>query len=1099
MPSKRRRTSPVSVVAQQVTPPDQEQRLRILNDLDTNMLVEAAAGTGKTTSMVQRMVALIREGKSQIETIAAVTFTRKAASELRARFQSALESAVRDASGADGERLNHALQHVQRCFIGTIHAFCGRLLRERPVEAGVDPEFQELEEDVDARLRETAWIDFTTQLFADEDPVLDELAGVGLDVDRLKDAFLHHVEYPDVTEWPSDATPFECAQLRDETEGYLRHIRDLVPTLPASRGNDKLMDLYEFIDRRARRLDLSSVAGLMDLVMECRCVAVTQKCWPQGARQGREERDRWKEYVTSIAEPAQRSWLALRYGIVLKVLQRAAAVYDRLRTDASGLNFQDLLMRAARLLQSSPAIRRYFRGRFTHLLIDEFQDTDPIQAEVMLLLTADDPTQNDWRLCRPISGSLFVVGDPKQSIYRFRRADIVTFNKVREIIEATGGEVVPLTANFRSLKSLVSWVNQRFEAAFPAEATRYAPQCRSMDVGWSVEEEGDLSGPRMLPVPGELSKKEDAIPYDAEFIARTIRWALDTGLRVPRKPSEVDRGVGEQVRPEDFMIVTRKKTHLDVYARHLQELGIPHQVTGGAALSAVREVDLLCRCLEAITDVENPVPLVAVLRSELFGFSDRILYTFRKAGGRFNIRYPLPDELDELARQQFAPVWERLLEYRRCLSRMPTVVVAERIAAELGLFASAAAGAGGNVQAGTLAKALETMRRSQAELTSPADLVGHLRELIDEKGKSDAVPASPHERSAVRVMNLHQAKGLEAPIVFLADPSGKYEWPPKFFIDRSGDLARGHLQLSEKISEYRSVPIAQPFDWSTLASEESQFQQAEEERLMYVAATRAGSLLVVSQLGNARSNVSYNPWGFFAEQLADCEQLPNPGPQSAPEVKREWISQDDIQAAEAAVTEARMRALAPSYATAAAKALSLRGAEAVPGRSRAQGEAGTEWGTVIHALLETVALQPDANLEALAESLLYEVGADPGYAPAAVRTVQSVTKSEIWQRAMNSEERLVEVPFEYRAAPGSMDSELPLVVRGVIDLAFREPQGWVIVDYKTDASAKEETAPLVRHYRPQVELYTRIWESVTERPVAENGLYFVAANSYVRL
>ena len=159
----------------------------------------------------------------------------------------------------------------------------------------------------------------------------------------------------------------------------------------------------------------------------------------------------------------------------MKAVRPAVEIYDRLRRDAALLNFQDLLLAAARLLRENPVIRTYFRKRFTHLLIDEFQDTDPIQAEVMMLLVADDVTISDWRRCRPVSGSLFVVGDPKQSIYRFRRADIVTYNEVKRIIQETGGEVVSLTANFRATAPLVDWVNTTFSARFPDAPTEVAP------------------------------------------------------------------------------------------------------------------------------------------------------------------------------------------------------------------------------------------------------------------------------------------------------------------------------------------------------------------------------------------------------------------------------------------------------------------------------------------------------------------------------------------------------------------------------------------------------------------------------------------------
>ena len=185
-------------------PPDHRERLLILSDLDATMLVEAAAGTGKTTILIGRMVALLAEGKSAIETMAAVTFTRKAATELRARFQLELERAFRQSGGRRRERLAAALSGIDRCFIGTIHSFCGRLLRERPVEAGVDVMFGEMDETEDRLLRQTAWNSYVARLYAEDNPILQELEDVGVEIGRLRGAFMKLADYPDVEEWPAE-------------------------------------------------------------------------------------------------------------------------------------------------------------------------------------------------------------------------------------------------------------------------------------------------------------------------------------------------------------------------------------------------------------------------------------------------------------------------------------------------------------------------------------------------------------------------------------------------------------------------------------------------------------------------------------------------------------------------------------------------------------------------------------------------------------------------------------------------------------------------------------------------------------------------------
>jgi len=625
------------------------------------MLVEAAAGTGKTTSMVGRMVALLREGRCHTDTLAAVTFTRKAAAELRARFQVELERAAREAAGVPGQRLADAVSHIERCFIGTIHSFCARLLRERPIEAGVPLNFREMEPDEDMRLREQAWADFVAQLFAGGDQVVGELADLGLELDQLFEPFLAYAEYPDVEEWPAPNVELgDLAPVIKLLEEYCEHIEQLARTFPVNRGNDKLMTTYERVARAARQHNLYDPSQLMEVLELCKSgVSVVQKEWPGGKTQAKAERERWQTFATLHAEPLVQRWLEKRYATVIPVIKAATRAYDELRAASGRLNYQDLLLRAAALLRDKPAIRRYFRARFTHLLVDEFQDTDPVQAQVIMFLTAQDPTQTDWRKCRPVPGSLFVVGDPKQSIFRFRRADIVTYNQVKGVIQNSGGAIVPLTANFRTVASLVEWVNQVFSAKFPPEATDFSPSNCPLEVGREDGAAGELTGVKVIHVPGGFSEQDETIEYDSDFVARYIRHALDAGLTVPRTPKELQSGMSTGVQAGDFLIITRQKKHLARYARKLQELGIPQQVSGGSALNEVSELPLLASCLRALVEPENPVALVAVLRGDLFGFSDADLYAFKRAGGRFSFRATIPDSLEAQFIQRFRDAFQR--------------------------------------------------------------------------------------------------------------------------------------------------------------------------------------------------------------------------------------------------------------------------------------------------------------------------------------------------------------------------------------------------------------------------------------------------------
>jgi ATP-dependent helicase/nuclease subunit A len=250
--------------------PDRNQRLVIASELDRNMLVEAAAGTGKTSSMVSRMVALLAGGKCTAGTMAAVTFTRKAAAELRSRFQIALEKAVGEASGEAKELLANALEHVEGCFIGTIHSFCARLLRERPVEAGVNLAFEELEEQEDRRLREEAWDDFAGRLFVeDRDSLLADLETLGLRLSEIKDSFLRFADYPDIEEWPVPGPEFSLPPLEPVIRAlrdYAEHMSSIAQSLPMETGPNRIGYQYERIRRMVRHANLEDPPALVEIL-----------------------------------------------------------------------------------------------------------------------------------------------------------------------------------------------------------------------------------------------------------------------------------------------------------------------------------------------------------------------------------------------------------------------------------------------------------------------------------------------------------------------------------------------------------------------------------------------------------------------------------------------------------------------------------------------------------------------------------------------------------------------------------------------------------------------------------------------------------------
>ncbi|MEI6239633.1 MAG: UvrD-helicase domain-containing protein, partial [Planctomycetia bacterium] len=1103
-----------------VPPPDEPVRQRIRADLGTTLLVEAAAGTGKTTCMVDRMLALVRTGAARPEGIVAVTFTKKAAGELRRRFREKLQRAALEASDpVEQARLMAALERVDSMVIGTIHSFAGRLLRERPLEAGVDPGFRELDDSADRLLRRQAWREFVSAAPTDHPQLLADLDAVGLRLGDLSRLFAERfATYGDVEDWPAPATPPpDVTAVVAAVEAFAARIEAEVFPGPAERGTDELMNSLEQFARMVRRCDTSSVVAVMDLLQELdRTPKVTQMAWPGAGDDAKERKAAqkaaalgwqaaWEQLRDMVARPALWQWRAHRYPVAIAALQKALAVYDRLRAERGGLSFQDLLCKAARLLVGQPDVRRSFRARYTHLLVDEFQDTDPVQAEMLLLLTATDPDERDWRKCVPAPGSLFVVGDPKQSLYRFRRADIVTYTAVRDII-AANGDVLALTTNFRSRGDLVSWANDVFTSQFPPQATVESPSFTPSTSGRREApptggEQGWLTGIRTLRFVRGGTAGDLWAEQEAREIASFIRRAIDAGMAVPRTLDEAARGLTTACRPGDFLLVARERKHLGIYAAALHAVGLPVDVTGTLGEDHAEPLRELRTCLAALADPDDPVALLALVRGVVFGFSDAELFAYKMAGGRFTGGIDVPAGLDAALAARFAAARDAVIRWRAWLRQLPVAATVERIIDDAGLFLIAAvadgeAGPRGRAVAGLVLKYVERLRTDRAEVVSIHDCLDLLDDMVDgaTRAEFDPLTIDAPSTDCVRVMNLHKAKGLEAPVVFLVDFQKRKVGDdvtdgPFLHVDRTHARTTGRLAVTRAVGWSQRI-VAAPPGWEDHCRRERAFEQAEQIRLDYVAATRPGSCLIVSLFEKCEKGKKDEPDTFTAEgawerfggflvSAADLPTLtagvasPAPLPAAIP------------PAALAAAIRTRIAAcVQPTFARIAPRELLTEPAEGI----RFTGDGlGEPWGRAIHRLLELAAHDPDLDLRAAAATVLSGEAVSLVHLGRAVETVQEVFASAVWQRAQASPARFVEVPFAVQVRAEDLPEKvrklagdgapLPTVVRGVIDLVFAEaaPGAWTVVDWKTDAVTKASEKLLEDHYRPQVELYAECW------------------------
>jgi ATP-dependent helicase/nuclease subunit A len=1102
---------------------DQESRRVIREELESNLLVEAGAGSGKTQMLAERMAAGIASGAYQVEHMAAVTFTRKAASELRGRFHLALENRLRELQQIPNPEsrtseialLNSALANLERFFAGTIHSFCARLLRERPVESGVSPGFTELDEVQDEELRNRTWREFISSTRAAGDPDMLALLDTGVRPKDLDSAFAticlnEDVEFPPGEGASPDPKPAWKA-LQNFWSKFERELPGPIDPKTTCKLQKAALGHQQQLRVAKKRLDrpavIAALLGEWDRESE-----IILRWWATNRR----EQYRIRDIVTALhadfhaatVEPYLQQWRQYIYRLSVTLLTRAREYAAAERRRRNSLNYGDLLNLTARVLRENGQARAALQRKYQHLFVDEFQDTDPIQAEIVFLLAADEPVASvssrtdsasamrtgavaaptnaipkshftrprpnpgtrtdtpDWRSIPVRPGALFVVGDPKQSIYRFRRADIEIYNTVRERFSNPAvGRVVPLTTNFRSVRALCEWANAVFEKTFPAEPTRHSPRFAPLDP--NPERKAASSGGVFTLTYGFNAKE---LPdEDAAQIARYIRSEVDAGRR----------------KYSDFLILTRKKKDRIVpYAAALEALNIPLEVSGAGAFGESAEVQALTVLLRVLADPQDSLPLVAVLRGPLFGMSDPELFEFRQADGWFSIFYePKASPVAQALRKghdAVANALASLRQYYRWTRTLPAGAALDRILEHTGYLALAATTPGG-VEAGDLLHAVDRVRQVVEDGGSLDDAADALETDSEFTNEVESLPLEPGRSDVVRLMNLHKAKGLEATVVFLADPAGGVKPRADVHIERRGDKALGWFKVEKKYENgYRATLLGQHTDWEQHEEAEEPFLLAEASRLLYVAATRAREMLVVSRQAAPSGTQA---WGILNGALGDAKELRVPAKVDVPPLQPLNCSRESQAEANAARVAADSRVNQPSWSitsvTAEAKHVArMSSVETVgdddPTRVVAQNtsshraDAGLAWGTLIHGLLEHAMRHASASREDLRRLAMWLTVEQPKLRLViddAIDTIERVAHADFWRNAkanVHSEE----TPFAFAAQRA--------LTMGVIDLIHKGQSGWRIIDYKTDADGGAAKSPV---YEMQTARYREALEA----------------------
>jgi ATP-dependent helicase/nuclease subunit A len=1047
-----------------IVPADQAQRARILTDLQTNLLVEAGAGSGKTTMLVGRIAALVKSGV-RFEHIAAITFTRKAAAELRQRTQLALEEALRQAreNGDDIAAVYEtALAEMDRGFIGTIHAFCARLLRESPLEAGLDPAFQEVTEADWDQLVRSYWHEWLREARLRRERLLTAIDEMGVDPRELFDAFLTLVRYPDVTFQAQHVPAPDVTECRERLQSLVTRGWKLMRREAPPVGWDSLALFIRRLRFSKRTQDWSVPADFCNAINELPAeLKATFKWWDAETADVKAFLQEFRSWLENHGRPVVRKWREHRYAPILEVVKAARAEFARRRRTTGQLGFEDLLQLSANLLRRSPSSRVRLGTRFRHLLVDEFQDTDPIQAEVCFLLASEPKEGTDWREVRPRDGALFVVGDPKQSIYRFRRADLQTYELVKTRMRELGA-VLQLTQNFRSNDAIRDFVNAHFSRAFPPADDGVQAPFAQMITGAPAPAG---AGVRSYTVEWKASAYEPILRQDSTRVASWIARLIDSG----------------EAKPEDFLVLTYKREHIVRYGRALAERNVPIEVTGAPHLQEAELAELIVT-LEAIADPQNEVRVASALIGLFAGCTQGDLYAWRQRGGRF--------VMDNEPPAVESPVQLGLLQlyhwYTRSL-QVPVDVLIDEILVESGLLAFAASEPMGDARAGILLHLAEVLRARNAAGAAASgaatlrDALELLRELLASREGADA-SLRPGRRDVVRIMNLHKAKGLEARFVILAAPTPRSEFTPGAVISREGDDALGWLLVRHRKRNSEKI-IAQPPRWAELEAREIRFEQAEDDRLLYVAATRAKELLLVARCHKENDRGEPQPdksaWGPLAPTLEEYAEPMELAPADPPGREKLHVASAELDERVAAARERvsvakRITYERTSHALVARsdsdKARERR--EEIPRHVR-RAESGRAWGSALHRALEARGrgrtgerLRNYVAAIVLDEEIKREGGLPDDAVDRILRKVEEITAGTEWRELMAGGGM-----FELGVMSVVSDDGTARVTEGVIDAAAQRDGAWTLYDWKTDRAGDEVWEQLVPKYEQQVAGY----------------------------
>jgi ATP-dependent helicase/nuclease subunit A len=1047
-----------------------DEQLVAIERRDGDLLLDASAGSGKTSVLVERFARSVLEDGIDVGAILTITFTEKAAAEMRDRIRQRLRELDPRPPSDDAARAAIAA-HPPGAFISTIHGFCARVLRAHALAAGLDPAFVVLDAPDAEQIADAAFDDALEELARQAPRAIDLIAGYG--AGGLRTAITQiHGELRSRGErrprLPALPAPPDLGPLRDELSRAGAAALGELGAL--NEAGAKVLQAIERLER------LSEVIAVEDP-------------WPgdlwgvalpggNGAALSTDTCVRYTEALAAFRGAVEHRRAARAHELLDRLLALFGDRYASAKRELSGLDFEDLELECRELLRSDTALRERYRARFQRIMVDELQDTNRVQLELIELIASEN---------------LFTVGDAQQSIYGFRHADVELFERLGEQLAAVGARAT-LDINFRSRPEILSVINGVFEA----ELGDHFRPLRAGRTDAPVAE-----GPLV-----ELLVADKGADWTMEGLGAPWRVAEARALA-----ARVGRLLADGTAARDVVVLTRATTDLRVYERALEDRGVPTYLIGGRGYWAHPQVIDIAGYLAALANPRAEEALYTVLASPLVGVSadplvvlaatarDRSLdpwSVLRDPDGAF-------DGLDPSDRARLAHFADWFAGERLAAARAGIEELIDRVLERTGYDLAVLRMPGGPRRLANVRKLMRLAREHEA--AHGPDLRGFLDLVARRAGgafgggsgpgeaRESEAPVEGEALDAVRLMTIHRAKGLEFDVVCVADLGRGPRWRAQLM--RIGRDGRFGMRLAEPGTGRRESAL----DYKALGDERFEAEAQEERRLFYVAMTRARERLILSGAarleawpaleGNGGGGGPIAWIGPAIERLDDGEvEVTFVRPEDVPAAVPRVPAATSAPAADVAAAAAPPEVPAPpvaalSYSSLASyarcgyrfyaervlrlPALAGEGARAggvgertggvgertggVGERAggvgeRAGGLSALDRGTLVHALLERLDFRrprrpTDAMIAEAAERSGLRTAPAADDAAQAAELVERFAAGDLCRRLGRATAVRREARFRFLLRG--------VLIGGVFDVIAREPGGrTLIVDYKTD-------------------------------------------------